>query len=546
MSLPLRPLCATVILCLSACGSSEPGPSPSGDGCEDVEAVVVGPGESVVLEASAAGGCIVLPAAGSAPAEYLVVYLSGSGLQLPNGVTGPARIASPAPADAALRSPAMTRRDAGATDSAGAFHARLRSAEATIAAHPKAPPRVMHAVVPPLVGDTRTFQVCATTSCRAFVPVTATARAVGTRTAVYLDDTVPAGGFTESDIAQLGQLFEQYIYPIDTTAFGRETDLDGNGVVAVLLSDAVNALSGSCNGGLVLGYFFGLDLQPGEPGSNGGEVLYSRVPDPSNPACRADRDRVLRTAPPNLIHELQHLINYGQRVVTRGGDAEHVWLNEGLSHFAEELGGRGIPDGPVQGGATSRQAQFLELDLNNASEYLFEPEASYLVAPGSSLGNMGDRGAGWLFVRWLADQLVPGDVTAATMTRALVASPETGAANVAARAGRPFDALVGEWQLANYLDNLSGFTPVNQGLAYHSINLRATLAQLFPVYPLRPDSAGASYIWAGTLRGGSGKPLRVVQVPGGGERSIRLTRSAGSEEPTDALLAARVAVARIR
>lgn len=409
-----------------------------------------------------------------------------------------------------------------------------------------APPRAPRLVTAPAVGDARTFQVCATTSCGTFVAVSATARAVGQRTAIYLDDTVPPGGFTDADLADLGTLFEQQIYPIDTTAFGRETDLDGNGVVAVLLSDAVNALSGGCGNGIILGYFFGLDLQPGEPGSNGGEVLYSRVPDPANAACRADRERVLRTAPPNLIHELQHLINYGQRVVQRGGDAEHVWLNEGLSHFAEELGGRNIPDGPVQGGATTRAAQFLELDLNNASEYLFEPEASYLVTPGNSLGNMGERGANWLFVRWLGDQVDPGDVRATTLTRALVASAETGAANVAARAGRPFEELAAEWQLASYLDNLPGFTPGTPWLAYSSINLRATLAQVFPVYPLRPDSAGSTYQWSGTLRGGSGKPIRVIQAPGGGPRSLRLTRAAGSDQPTDALLRARVAIARIR
>ncbi len=544
----IRPPWAIAVALLAACGG-DAGPAPSTDPCADIAPTVLGIGESVVLGSSATSGCLVLPAATGASAEYLVAFLSGSGIQLPGGIAGPASIATPSLTSAALRGSLSRARPAGAVpDAASAFHGRLRSAEAAIAGRPyePAPPRILNAVHAPVVGESRSFQVCASTSCDSFVAVSATAQAVGSRTAVYLDDAVPAAGFTPADLADLGQLFEQYIYPIDTTAFGGETDLDGNGVVVLLLSDAVNALSGSCDNGVILGYFFGLDLQPAEPGSNGGEVLYSRVPDAANPACRADRERILRTAPPNLIHELQHLINYGQRVVQRGGSAEHVWLNEGLSHFAEELGGRGIPDGPVQGGAISRQAQFLELDLNNASEYLFEPEASYLVTPGSSLGSMGERGANWLFVRWLGDQLAPGDVTATALTRALTAAPETGAANVAARAGRPFAELVGEWQLANYLDNLPGFTPASAHLAYSSINLRATLAQFFPVYPLRPDSIGSTYQWSGTLRGGSGKQLRVVQLPGGEPRSLRLTRAASSDQPTDALLDARVAVARIR
>src|SRR5690606_7844856 len=130
-----------------------------------------------------------------------------------------------------------------------------------------APARV---AVPPTVGSQRDSQVCADTNCGGFVTVRATASYVGSKSAIYLDDTVPAGGLDSAEIATVGALFDQEIYAIDTTACGRESAVDGNGVVAVLLSDAVNAVSPDCQqtGAVIVGYVFGLDLLIGEPNSN--------------------------------------------------------------------------------------------------------------------------------------------------------------------------------------------------------------------------------------------------------------------------------------
>ncbi len=120
------------------------------------------------------------------------------------------------------------------------------------------------AAAKPSVGDKRTFDVCATTDCNDFVQSTATAKVVGNKVAIFLDDTVPAGGYLQADLDKVGALFDSQLYPIDTTAFGRESDLDNNSVVIVLLTPKVNALSADCNttGSVILGYFFGLDLLP--------------------------------------------------------------------------------------------------------------------------------------------------------------------------------------------------------------------------------------------------------------------------------------------
>jgi hypothetical protein len=357
---------------------------------------------------------------------------------------------------------------------------------------------------------------------------------VGRHAAIYLDDTVPPDGLTEGDIAELGQLFDDHLYDIATTAFGAEPDLDGNGVIIVLLTDAVNGLSGACaDGSVIQGYFSSMDLVPGA-GSNGGEIIYGRVPDPSVPACNHTRARVTRTLPAVLVHEFQHLISFNQKVLVQGGAPEHRWLNEGLSHFAEELASRLIP------GSASR---FIEGDVYNAFDYLSAPGAGYLVTPASSSGSPAERGAQWLFLRWLIDRVAREPVPGTAVTRALLESPARGADAVAGVAQRPFEELIGAWQLANALDDLPGFNG-HPDLGYASLDLRGTMRQLGPVFPLRPDSTGPrGYQRAVTLRAGSGQHLRLVLGPGESAGLLATSSTGGALDP---LLVSRVAIARVR
>jgi hypothetical protein len=531
---------------VAACGGDSEPPSP--DACASANEVSLAVGAFAIVDPAATNGCLVLPAAGTSGAEYLVAAIATNGQQVTTGISGEYLLSSGADAMAAASVAArvpVTSRAFPSPD--GAFHSRLRSKESELAGRPRPhiTPRVLAAVAP-VVGDGRTFNVCASISCNLFVQVQAHARFVGQRGAIFVDDTVPAGGLTEQDVTELGELFDHHMYPIDTVAFGRESDLDGNGVVIILLTDAVNALSANCeNGSVILGYFFGLDLTLDEPGSNQGEVFYSRVPDAGAPACGHTRDRVLRTLPPTFIHEFQHMISFNQHVLLRGGSPENTWLNEGLSHFAEELGGRQIPDGPVQGSAASRAQQFFESDVDNAYSYLEQPSAAYLVTPGNSFGTLAERGANWLFVRWLADQFDAGDTLGTTFTRALVQTARVGSDNVTTVTGRPFAELIGAWQLANYLDDLPDFAPLDGELRYTTVNLRSTLKAVSPFYPLRPDSAaGTGYARSGVLRAGSGLHVRVVQPAQG--IVVRMRLLAPDATRLDPLLAGRIAVARVR
>jgi hypothetical protein len=337
---------------------------------------------------------------------------------------------------------------------------------------------------------------------------------------------VPAGGLTQADVDSLGSLFDgasPNIYEIDTTAFSRESDLDGNGVVIILLTDQVNTLSGTCaNGSIILGYFFGLDLVS-DPNSNQGEVFYGLVPNSTGP-CAITKTQVFQVLPPVLAHEFQHMISFNQHVLLRGGTSEVTWLNEGMSHFAEEIAGRELANTRCPGFSTCLR-QFTDRgDLENGFFYLQSPESFFLVYPGSSFGQLEERGASWLFVRWLSDHFAADTLLGTEVTRALERTTLTGSSNVASVTGIPFVQLVGEWQLANFTESIPGFTGSNGRLRYRTWDLVFAFAQAsggLP-YPLVPDATTGTYSRLGTLRGGSGRHVLVTQGANAGAIDLQL------------------------
>ena len=561
-----------VLIAAAGCGEGPTDPPPS-SGCAELAPVSLAAGAHTVVDPTADAGCVRLPGGGAS--EYLYVALSASGTETQNGVQSSYRIRGGVPATAAppaarVGPTAAAARAAAEADPARAFHARLRAREGTLRPDAATQERarlsasLTSLVQPPVIGETRTFKVCATDQCTSFVDVPATVKfaAPSGKVAIYLDDTVPANGYTQADIDNVGALFDSYLYPIDTTAFGRESDLDANGVVVVLLTDQVNTLSGACTqtGSIILGYFYGADLIPSQTGSNRGEVFYGLVPDPDNSTCRVSRNFASRLLPPTFVHEFQHMISFNQHVLARDGFSEDTWLNEGLSHYAEELAGRTIPNqfcSPNNQGTPDCFTQFTLSNVDNAYEYLSDVESHFLIEPGSSSGTLEERGANWLFVRWLADHfgsLTP-EGTNPTATRALVETNRIGAANVQAVTSGTFPTLVTEWQLANYLDDLAGFTPASPRLSYRSWNFRNTFASLnqqspssFPrPYPLVADTAlNGNYTRTGTLRGGSGRHVLILQDGGAGAAvDLQVTDSAGAAV-LPAATSPRVGLVRIR
>ncbi len=179
--------------------------------------------------------------------------------------------------------------------------------------------------------------------------------------------------------------------------------------------------------------------------SNGGEVIYGIVADPSGVFTDPlSRERALELLLPTMIHETQHMISLAARLFRQGGSGELLWLGEALAHSAEEVGGDAL-----------FQAQELVLaedmhlaNLDRAWRYLREPSDHSLTAV-IGAGALAERGAGWLFLRWIAEQY--GDF----IMRDLTQTSAVGVANVEARTGEPFFRLFADWAVTLWTDDLS-------------------------------------------------------------------------------------------
>jgi hypothetical protein len=507
-----------------------------------------------------------------------MVLVSTNGTRSSSGIQGPflfrAGRPSPSPGPAPVAQvPSLQREGPAAlvqgddlpwrrSPAASGFDATLREKERTLLSDPRyqrpvriAPERVS-AVAPPQ-GEVRTFKACSTLQCNAFTSVTATARYIGTNVAVYLDNNAPtADPLTDADLAELGSAFDRFHYPIDTTAFGRESDIDGNGVVIILMTKAVNDLTPDCKDGRVVGFFYGGDLLTG-PNSNRGEIFYTLVPAPATSGCTAvSRRAALNNLKPTLIHEFQHMISFNQHSLVRSGLSEDVWLNEALSHFAEELGGRLVPNAEcTAAGFASCRSQYTSGDLLNGYEYLKSPGARYLVFPNSGQGTLAERGSGWLFLRWVLDQFAADSILGTNLTRALDNTSNTGVANLQAVTGSSFSTLVPQWLMATYLDDGPDLPVEPSGrLRYKSWGLREVWtnpsnAQLFPAgFPIAPTPISASSgitSKSDTLRAGSGYYFLLSQPADATGLDLHVVAN-GTGAALDPGLMARFGVVRIR
>lgn len=548
------------ILLVLACGGGTTGPQPPGPAdCTAPATVNLGVGSYQVLDPAPSGGCLRFGGAG-ADEEYLVAVYSGTGQETETGVSGPYTVrignegAVSASASLSAPAPAPSFLAQAAPSEAERFHHRLREREAELArtvpdaAPIAAPPGP--AVAPP-VGHERTFKVCANEECRTFNDVTAKAMAVGQKVAIYADNANPQ--FEESllpeDYAELVDIFDRHLHPIATGAFGPESDIDNNGVVIILITKRVNDFTTNCAQGRIVGYFFGGDLLENFTGSNKAEVFFVFAPAPATPQCSLlPRRPVLNQLKPTLIHEFQHMISFNQHRLIRNGNQEQTWLNEGLSHLAEDLAGQLIPNEDCPS-ASSCRGLFATPNLLNAHGYLGQPENHALVFQRRTTGTLSERGGGFLFVRWLLDRYGTG-TNGFGFTRNLVMTDRLGQANIEAVTGQPMPRLVGEWLASLYLDNLEGFTDPSGRLNFATWDFRTVMgnpanSQLFPGgFPLNPEVVTQQLTRSGTLRAGTGRHFLVR--PGGAVKDLLLTGGPGVTLQPDRALEARVIVVRTR
>jgi hypothetical protein len=495
--------------------------------------------------------CVAVGANGSATdsTEYLVVAQSAadspgvySAFQLQGSALGPSSMMAQWRAGSGARAPVAVQFDHFLRDVA-------RRPRGAAAMRPSASALARPLASPPAVGSSRSFEVCAKLDCSAFATITANAAVVTGHVAIYVDPGDVASGYSLDSAAldSLGQTFDQHVYAGDTAAFGRESDVDGNGVVVLLMTHVVNKLvsADSCKTfGYVAGFFFPGDIEPGYTFTHTtGEIMYTVVPDSQGIlSCPHTSAKVERVLPPVLAHELEHMINYNQHVLVLGAtQPEQTWLDEALAKHAEELAGRTFLPGD-----SATFYSYTRGELIDAYMYLESPETHYLVTPTDQ--NLGDVGAGWLFLRYVFDQF--GD----SLSRRLVETTSYGAQNVSAQTGYSFPLLVGQWALANWVSDLPGFTPP-QKLQYSSWRFRSTFASEhaqddtifvvpFPLVPHVTMNANVNLNLSGVLKGGSGIYVRCLQPPGGS--SFTLVFDAPGPRALAPVVAPQLDIIRIR
>src|SRR5213078_2682545 len=271
---------------------------------------------------------------------------------------------------------------------------------------------------------------------------------------------------------------------------------------------------------------FGADLITSGQFSTGnnGEIFYSIVPDVVGTlSCAHSVSEVKQVVPSTFVHEFQHMISFNQHSLLRPGFPEDLWLNEGLSHYAEENAARRFLRTAPPDSATF--CNYVYGDLHNAGDYLAAPQDHFLVDT-AGIGGLAERGAYWLFVRYLVDRFSTDASTAAAnvVTRSLEQTARIGADNVSAATATPFDTLLKQWAFANYVSDLPGFaappklryTKWRFRTAFPVLNARCSnrIPAAFPLDTAAHAYPASSISASGVLRAGSAGYYIAQQAPG--------------------------------
>jgi len=489
---------------------------------------------------------ITVHAAGTASIPYLAEV---------NGSVAPRSFPSPAPAlGDALEAPPEDP-----------FHDALREREiaelSALVGEAGAPgdqPLSAPAAIP-LVGETMVLNAQANSgglsngACEIPLHVTARVEVVSARAIVVADVANPGGGFSLNDYQRFAADFDTLISPLAESHFGPGTDIDQNGRTILFFTREVNRLTPRSSNSFTAGFFYARDLFPRLPSadrrfsgcthSNEAEILYLMVPDPNgtiNGNVRT-RNEVDQFTLSTIIHEVQHLINAGRRLhINRLSSqlwSEEPWLNEGLSHIAEELlffrtanlsPGTNIGQGSL---SLAGPLAFAALDRHQKHnfqrffEFLARPES---IGPYDASVTLASRGATWSFLRYLADRAVDD----AAFLFDVVDSNTRGLANLAQVLGGTevvFDRL-SDWRVAIYSDDrVSGLETRHRDLSWNlpSIHQRLTSGS----YPIRNSILSSGVALGRELDPGGASYLRFGLEPGA-TASVELLTNGGLPHAT--------------
>ena len=524
------------------------GPAPLAVGSSEL----VPTGTAISLIGGATGGEFVLVVADTAVDGSSVAtsyQVASTGISGGGTVSAPATSRSPLGGTSAASRLTLdfgraARMNAGAQRTLAPRVWAARQAWAQSSSAPRGASRLLSTAAPQ-VGDVLTLNV-SDNPCDSIQLRGARIVAIGAQAIAVADTLNPTGGFTQADYERFTARFDTLVYPLDVANFGTPAPFGPEGKILLLFTSAVNALTPANSGSYVGGFFFDRDLYPVVSSSNGGgcrgsnmrNMFYLLAPDPTGTVNGNIRrtgfvDSVTTSV---LAHEFQHLINASRRLyVNQGAEPfEDVWLNEGLSHIAEELlfyheGATG-PKNNL--GLTALRASrtlinaFNEDQSSNAGryqEYLTDPAKNSPIRDDDSLAT---RGATWDLLRYLADRKTAGGGTDASVWQALVNSKTTGIANLKQVFGTNLGALLRDWSVSHYTDDV--VTSISSDFSQPSWNWHT----LYPAlagntsYPLKINQLSSATASGTVIPGGAA--FYRFSVPVNATGTVTLTKSSGT------------------
>ncbi|HEX5727078.1 MAG TPA: Ig-like domain-containing protein [Longimicrobiaceae bacterium] len=361
--------------------------------------------------------------------------------------------------------------------------------------------------------------------------------AIGNRAVVVEDTANPKPGFTTEDFENIAATFDTLVYPVAVANFGEPQDIDDNDRVIIFYTRAVNELTPVGQNFIVGGFFYGRDLFPHQAGngfpacegSNVGEMFYMLAADPTGVVNGHVRtvESVLEGTIATVAHEFQHLISASRRlfVIGAGGTSwsEDAFLNEGLSHIAEELlfyrasglGPRQNIDYPTITANQQRIDAANTYQIQNIGrflEFLEDPEGNSVYDDDDDLAT---RGGSWAFLRYAADRRNGND---AELWFNLVNTDLTGLANLQSTLAIDPRIWVRDFNVSLYADDaVAGVPPEYRQPSWDHRSIYSGIPAIGG-YPLRvrPLAAGATVNV--TLVGGSASFLRVGVAANGQAR----------------------------
>jgi hypothetical protein len=314
---------------------------------------------------------------------------------------------------------------------------------------------------------------------------------------IVSDTANPPGGFTTAQYDSIGLEMDTIGYSVVTSNFGAVPTINGNDQITVFFTRAVNELSPPASSSVVLGYSLPRDVMDVCPESNNRGMTYMLVPDPTGFVNSNVRtvSFVRGNTSGTFGHELQHIINSAEKLlVLNTGSVEETWLNEGLSHVAEELmfyrasgmsprvniraGTDAISGIQLNSRRVAAYNTYESQNLTRMRGWLQRPDTT---GPFKTSASLGARGAIWGFLRYAADRI---NGTDATFWTSLVNTSQHGTANLQTAIGADPNDWARDFLVSMYADDaVSGVASIYTNPSW---NYRSFYQILYGSYQLVP------------------------------------------------------------